>query len=60
MRPIFKKGDKSQSGNYRPVRLTSVICKVMETFIKKILNDHLIENDIMKYNYVWIDRHCLV
>ena len=47
VRPIFKKGDKSQPGNYRPVSLTSVICKIMESFIKKSLNDHLINNNIL-------------
>ena len=46
VRPIFKKGDKSQPGNYRPVSLTSIICKLMETFIKNILQNHLIENNI--------------
>ena len=30
--PLFKKGDKSSPGNYRPVSLTSVVCKVMESF----------------------------
>ena len=34
VRPIFKKGDKSQAGNYRPVSLTSILCKVMETVVK--------------------------
>ena len=47
MRPIYKKGDKSQAGNYRPVSLTSVICKVMETFIKNALNEHLVNNNIL-------------
>ena len=28
--PIFKQGKKSSPGNYRPVSLTSVICKLME------------------------------
>ena len=47
VRPIYKKGDKSKPGNYRPVSLTSIICKIMETFIKNILNQHLINNNIL-------------
>jgi len=27
---IFKKGNNSMPGNYRPVSLTSVVCKTME------------------------------
>ena len=47
VRPIFKKGDKSNPGNYRPVSLTSVVCKVFESFIKISLNNHLINNNIL-------------
>ena len=32
--PIFKKGNKHEAGNYRPVSLTSVPCKVLESIIR--------------------------
>jgi hypothetical protein len=31
---IFKKGNKLQAKNYRPVILTSVVCKLMEKLIR--------------------------
>ena len=41
---VFTKGTKSDPGNYRPVSLTSVICKVLESFVRdaivKHMNDH--------------------
>ena len=39
--PIFKKGPKDDACNYRPVSLTSIVCKVLETLIKKALMNHL-------------------
>ena len=47
VRPIFKKGTKSNPGNYRPVSLTSVVCKVFEGFIRDYLFKHLIQNNIL-------------
>ena len=32
--PIFKKGDKSNPANYRPISLTSVCCKMLEHVIQ--------------------------
>ena len=32
--PLFKKGSRNKSENYRPVSLTSMMCKLLETFIK--------------------------
>ena len=39
--PIFKKGAKDDPTNYRPVSLTSVPCKVMESIIKDSLKTFL-------------------
>ena len=32
--PLFKKGSRNKSVNYRPVSLTSIICKLLETIIR--------------------------
>ena len=45
--PIFKKGTKSSPGNYRPVSLTSIICKVMESIIRDQIVRHLAENSLI-------------
>ncbi|CAM4373323.1 unnamed protein product [Lepidochelys olivacea] len=38
--PIFKKGEISDPGNYRPVSLTSVLCTVLEKILKeKVVKD---------------------
>jgi len=39
--PLFKKGNKSEPENYRPVSLTSLICKVMESILKDSILCHL-------------------
>ena len=38
---IFKKGNKQEPGNYRPVSLTSVLCKLLESNIKEEVMNHL-------------------
>ena len=45
--PIFKKGSNSDGKYYRPIRLTSVICKVLETLVRKQLINHLHTNDLI-------------
>ena len=37
VKPIFKKGNKAEAGNYRPVSLTSVICKMFEGFVRDVI-----------------------
>ena len=39
--PIFKKGQTCDPGNYRPISLTCVLCKLMESVIKDTLIKHL-------------------
>ena len=39
--PIFKKGKKNICDNYRPVSLTSIVCKVMEKIIRAQAIKHL-------------------
>jgi len=45
--PIYKKGSRSDVGNYRPISLTSVCCKVMERLVRHALLDHMICNGFM-------------
>lgn len=46
--PIYKsKGDRSDVSNYRPISLTSVACRVMESILKSYLVDHLISNNLI-------------
>ena len=39
--PIFKKGNRELPGNYRPISLTSIICKILESIIRDKLVAHL-------------------
>ena len=39
--PIFKKGDRNDPANYRPVSLTSQVCKVMESIVRGHIFEHL-------------------
>ena len=38
---IFKKGSKTEPTNYRPVSLTSVVCKILESFIRDVVQIHM-------------------
>lgn len=50
--PLFKKGSKTEPGNYRPVSLTSIVCKLLEKIIRKHIIDHLDYNSfISNYQY---------
>ena len=45
--PLFKKGSRNKSENYRPVSLTSVICKLLERLIKDHMVDFLVKHTLL-------------
>ena len=45
--PIYKKNDRSIPGNYRPVSLTSVVCKVLEHILHRHIMKHFEKHNIL-------------
>ena len=44
--PIYKNGSRNTALNYRPVSLTSVICRTQEHIINNNINNHLMEHHL--------------
>ena len=45
--PIFKKCEISDPGNYRPISLTSTVCKVLESIIRESIVEHMTSNNLI-------------
>eukprot|EP00111_Clytia_hemisphaerica_P006906 TCONS_00020010-protein len=60
--PIYKnKGAHNLAINYRPVSLTSVVCKLMETMIRKHITEHLISEKLLSNKqYGFINKRSTV
>ena len=60
--PIYKnKGAHNLAVNYRPVSLTSIVCKLMESILRKQVMSHLIsENLISNKQYGFISKRSTV
>ncbi len=57
--PIHKKGSCHSVANYRPVSLTSVLCKVQEQVIRAAIYQHLLQNGILsdaQHGFVIVGR----
>ena len=48
--PLYKKGDKSDMGNYRPIALLNIFSKIFEKIMKKFLVSFLSENNILSHS----------
>jgi hypothetical protein len=56
--PIFKKGNPTDSLNYRPIALTFTMCKIMELIIKDKLLSHLFgKHLISRHQHAFIIKH---
>ena len=40
--PVYKKGDRSTLTNYRPIALTSIVVKMLESLVCDKLRNHLL------------------
>ena len=45
--PVYKKSDRSDPANYRPVSLTCISCKILEHIINRHIRDHLDKHNIL-------------
>ena len=45
--PLFKKGLRNKLDNYRPVSLTSMICKLLERLIKDHMVDFFVRHKLL-------------
>ena len=46
--PVFKKGSRTLAENYRPISLTSIVCKILESLICEVITAHLSEHRLLK------------
>ena len=54
---IYKKGPKTDPGNYRPISLTCLCCKIMEHIILSHISKHLASSNILLNNQHGFREH---
>ena len=45
--PVFKKGSKGDPGNYRPISLTCILCKIMEGLVRDAMIEFILSNNLI-------------
>ena len=59
--PLYKQGDKSEAGNYRPVSLTSCVGKAFKRVIFKHVYNYIADNNLLyKYQSGFLPGHSTV
>jgi len=53
--PLFKKGARSDTGNYRPVSLTPYLGKTLEAIMKDKIMYHLTTNSLINESRISMD-----
>ena len=54
--PAFKKGDRSKAENYRPISLTSVLCKLLEHIIRSHTMTHFDTHNNTLRHPAWFQK----
>ena len=44
---IHRKGNRKLASNYRPVSITSIVCRVLETIIRNFMVEFLVSNNLL-------------
>ena len=58
--PIYKKGSHDSPYNYRPISLTSVMCRILENIIANKVMDHLLTSNILsEYQFGFIPNRSI-
>ena len=59
--PLFMKGSRNKSDNYRPVSLTSVVCTLFKTLIRDYMVEFLVKHKLINtYQHGFVKaRSCL-
>lgn len=47
VKPVFKKGARDLASNYRPISLTCVACKLMESIVRDTMYVHVSDNGLL-------------
>ena len=56
--PIYKKGERTDPRNYRPIVLTSSLCKLMESVIKEQLLNYFLSNGFFtRHQHAFLTHH---